>query len=136
MSIRQLRARLDRLEQRDGITLSDNIAENRWRRIWLGNRQVVAKDLTKKEEAELLALHAFFQDEDRAIVRRLDLYKKKELNEDEGEEPLTDNEAAELAELQRRYPDPMRKSVEAWGKAAKEHRLSNALDQLRKRPKR
>jgi hypothetical protein len=119
MTFRRLRARLDRLES---TTPGQDRERDRIRRHELQYRKIGREKLTGREEAELQVLDTLFYDEDRDRERMMEL-AFKEISVFE-REPLTDDEAQELAELGRRYPPhpameeanrAIRQALERWG---------------------
>jgi hypothetical protein len=115
---RRLRARLDRLAPAADAVLGQDRDRDRRRRDELSRRELSRAALTEMEQAELSGLHALFHDEDRDRDRLLNLTLRRISAETLGEEPLTDDETRELAELERRYPpDPnhfLKDVIEAW----------------------
>ena len=95
---------------------------DRIRRQELQSRKIGSEKLTGREEAELQVLDTLFYDEDRDRERMSHLaFKAIRVF---GREPLTDDEAQELAELERRYPPhpalveanrAIREARERWG---------------------
>ena len=107
MTFRRLRARLDRLEPVASTMPGQDRKRDRIRREELMCRKRVQQHLTGQEEAELQALDTLFYDEDQDLNRRGELLYKEFRAEVVGGEPLTDDEAQELAGLDRRYaPEP------------------------------
>jgi hypothetical protein len=122
MTIRRLRARLDRLAPPVQAMLGQDRDRDRRRQRELF---CLFDGRTVLEEAEFLALNAFYQEEDRDLGRRGELSHMQFSAEHGRGEALTDGEAHELAELERRYPPdpnhPMKASIEAWGAVADEY---------------
>jgi hypothetical protein len=118
MSLRRLRARLDRLELSASTMPGQDRKRDRIRRdeLWLRKRQ--QQVLTDQEEDELLALENLFYDEDQDHSRMMELVFKQF----KWPGPLTDDEKRELDELERRYPpdpnDPFKDIVDAMKDAA------------------
>lgn len=122
MTIRRLRARLDRLAPPVSTMLGQDRDRDRRRQNelhWLYDGR------TDLEEAEFLALNAFYEEEDRDWGRRGELSNKQYFAERGRREALTESEVHELAELERRYPPdpnhPMKDSIEAWRAFADEY---------------
>jgi hypothetical protein len=115
MSLRRLRARLDRLTLLAG-TMPGRRERDRIRYDELGLRKRQQQVLTDQEEDELLALKALFHEADQDHNRLMGLSMKQAIR------PwvLTDEEKRELAELERRYPpkppdpnNPFKSSMDA-----------------------
>ena len=107
MTFLRLRDRLDRLERVASTMPGQDRERDRIRRDELMFRKRVQQDLTGREEAELQVLDTLFYDEDQDRERMGELVFAQFWVEIRRREPLTDDEAQELAELQRRYPpDP------------------------------
>jgi hypothetical protein len=122
MSLRRLRARLDRLELSPSMMLGQDRKRDRIRRDELSFRKRQRQVLTDLEEYELLGLETLFYDEDQDRSRMMDLVFKQFYHEIRREEPLTDDEKRELDELERRYPpdpnDPFKDIIDAMKEAA------------------
>lgn len=120
MTIHRLRSRLDRLTPTVSNLLGQDRGRDRRRRDELSCRKRASAQLTEREEAELSHLNAFFHDEDRDRARLLALVLRQ-LSAKRLGNRLTDVEARELSELQRRFPpDPnhrLKDAVEAWRRA-------------------
>ncbi len=101
MSIRSLQTRLQRLQARAGSrhVIGQDRDRDRKRREEL-RRLKLNPGLTKAETAELAALDASFEREDRDTRRRSELFYKERY----GGTGLTDAERIEYAELRERYP--------------------------------
>ena len=101
MSIRSLQTRLQRLQARAGSrhVIGQDRDRDRKRREEL-RRLKLNPGLTKAETAELAALDASFEREDRDTRRRGELFYKERY----GGTGLTDAERIEYAELRERYP--------------------------------
>jgi hypothetical protein len=107
VSIRSLRARLDRLEARVGAryVIGQDRDRDRKRRQELF-RLKLNSGLTDAQTAEMAKLDAFYEIEDRDRRRERELFYKQ-LNSRIGGPALTDEERKEHAELRDRYPpDP------------------------------
>ena len=101
MSIRSLQTRLQHLQARAGSrhVIGQDRDRDRKRREEL-RRLKLNPGLTKAETAELAALDASFESEDRDTRRRWELFYKERY----GGTGLTDAERIEYAELRERYP--------------------------------
>jgi hypothetical protein len=107
VSIRSLRARLERLQARAGAhcVIGQDRDRDRERRQEL-RRFKLSPGLTDAQTAELAALDASFENEDRDRSHGRKLFYKQ-LVAHFGGPALTDGERKELAELRDRYPpDP------------------------------
>jgi hypothetical protein len=117
MSLRRLRARLDRLELSASTMPGQDRKRDRIRRDELSFRKRQQEVLTDREEDDLLALETLLYDEDQDHSRMMDLVLKQFNAEIRWREPLTDDEKRELAELERRFPpdpnDPFKPAMEA-----------------------
>ena len=119
MTIRQCRARLERLAPAAGVILPEDRDACRRRREELSYRKHQPAGITEPERQELAKLHAFFADEDRDRDRLLEL-TLKDFEATLGREPLTGSECAELAMLQKKYPrrpDPLDPALDAYEEA-------------------
>ena len=118
MTIRQLRARLERLAPAASALPEDRDARRR-RREELRYRKHAPAGITEPERQELAKLDTFFADEDEDRNRRLELVMK-DFGATLGKEPLTESECAELAMLQKKYPrrpDPLDPALDAYEEA-------------------
>jgi hypothetical protein len=107
VSIRSLRARLERLQARAGAryVIGQDRDRDRKRRQEL-SRLKLNPGLTDAQTAEMAKLDAFYEIEDRDHRRERELFYKQ-LNSRLGGPALTDEERKEHAELRDRYPpDP------------------------------
>ena len=104
MTIRRLRARLDRLALSIGTMPGKDRDRDRRRREELFYRKLAPQGPTGWEKAELLSLDALFKDEDRDRNRSGELAIKRFLAEIGQGDPLTESEEQEVAEHERRYP--------------------------------
>ena len=119
MTLRRLRARLDRLALSIGTLPGKDRDYDRRRRRELQNRKR-SPGLNGEEEAELSTLDPLFQDEDEAGRRWGELLFKQVMAAIKGGQ-LTESEKQEVAEHERRYPpiprdkenDPLKKTMEA-----------------------
>jgi hypothetical protein len=102
MTLRRLRARLDRLALSIGTLPGKDRNHGRHRREELRKRRLWP-GLTGQEKAELLMIDALFQEEDQASGRWGELRFKKVMAAIKGGE-LTESEKQEVAEHERRYP--------------------------------
>jgi hypothetical protein len=103
VSIRSLRARLERLQARAGprYVIGQDRDRDRNRRQEL-RRLKLNPGLSEAEAAELAALDASFENEDRDIRRKRELFYRERFGL--GGPRLTDAERIEYAELRERYP--------------------------------
>jgi hypothetical protein len=107
MSIRQLRARLNRLTPPAAPVIGEGRDRDRRRREELRGRKLSPTGLTEVENVEYSKLEALFCEEDRDHARLSELFWRQSYAKIGRRDPLTDEEAQELASLQSRYPpDP------------------------------
>jgi hypothetical protein len=105
MTFLRIRVRLDRLEH-VASTMPSRRERDRIRRDELTLRKR-GQQPTGQEEAELQVLDTLFYDEDQDLERKGELIYKDIMAAVYKRGPLPDDEAQELAELERRYPpDP------------------------------
>ena len=102
MNLRRLHARLDHLELL-ASKLPSRRDRDRLRREELKSRKFGPAGLTENEEAELLVLDGLFEVEDRELARSSDLTCRQIMAAIGKQDPLTDDETRELAELESRY---------------------------------
>jgi hypothetical protein len=124
VTIRQLRARLERLAPAAGAILPEDRDACRRRREELRYRKFQPAGITEPERQELAKLDAFFADEDRDRDRLLGLAMDEFEAWRRGEQ-LPEFERAELAMLQEKYPlrpdpldpflDAMEEALRKWG---------------------
>ena len=120
MTIRQLRARLDRLALSISTMPGQDRDRDRRRRYEVIDRRLWP-GLTGQEKAELLTLDALFQDEDQASGRWQEIVFKQLMGAIKGADFLTESEKQEVAEHERRYPpvprdeenQPFKKTMDA-----------------------
>ncbi len=119
MSLQSLRKRLDRLApQRPRYVIGQDIHGDRRRRRELQSRKAAGDPMSERDIADLVALDAAFEVEDRDRKRYDELLYRKF---DHRQEPLTDAERNEMAEIERRYPpdpnyvDPLKDILEQLG---------------------
>jgi hypothetical protein len=127
MTARQLRARVDRLAPPATYQIGHDRRRDRRRRDDLISRKLWPGALIPAEEEELAALQALLQDEHRDHTRLIELVLKRFSADHLGHEPLSDDEARELCELERRFPpyyfvddvlaDRIKDAVEGWSRA-------------------
>jgi hypothetical protein len=114
VSPRQLRARIDRLTPPPRAVIGQDRHRDRRRREELRNRKLSPAGLTEREKAEYMKLEEFFREEDRDHARADELFWK-ETYARRGRDPLTEEEAQELASLRLRYPpDPNDPLAATW----------------------
>ena len=126
MTIRQLRARLDRLALSIGTMPGKDRYRDLRRREELRSR-ILSPGLAALEKGELLMIDALFQDEDQADRRRGELRYKQTLGAIKGRDPLTESEKQEVAEHDRRYPplpreDHFKETIKAIRAAAEKYK--------------
>jgi hypothetical protein len=115
VSIRQLRARLNRLTPPAAPVIGEDRDRDRRRREELRGRKLSPTGLTELENVEYLKLEALFEEEDRDHDRLSELFWKQLYAKVGQGPPLTEEEAQELATLQARYPpDPNDELAPAW----------------------
>jgi hypothetical protein len=118
MSIRSLKARLQRLTPPARPVIGEDVDRDLRRRQELGGRTYVP-GLAAAEEAEYAELNESLkkEDEDSRRFRHLTLQDFESVHIDG--EPLTDAERIELTELSKRHqPDGLLHSMKAWALAA------------------
>jgi hypothetical protein len=104
MSLKSLRKRLDRLTPPPRYVIGQDIHSDRRRRGELKFRKATGESMSARDIADLAALDAAFEVEDRDRKRHGKLFLR---TLDDHQEPLTDAEREEMAEIARRYPpDP------------------------------
>ena len=114
MSPRQLRARLDRLTPPAKAVIGQDRHRDRRRREELRDRKLSPAGLSEREKAEYMKLEELFREEDRDHARLNELFWK-ETHAKFGRDPLTGEEAQELASLRLRYPpDPNDPLAPTW----------------------
>jgi hypothetical protein len=128
MTLRRLRARLDRLESAIGTLPGKDRDRDRRRRDELDRRRLWP-GLTGEEKAELSMIDALFQEEDQASSLRGDIVFKQVMGAIKGADFLTESEKQEVAEHERRYPpvprdeenDPFKDVMKAVRAAAEKY---------------
>jgi hypothetical protein len=133
MTLRRLRARLDRLALSIGTLPGKDRDYDRRRRGELQNRRLWP-GLNGEEEAELSTLDTLFQAEDQASGRWQEIVFKQVMGAIKGADFLTESEKQEVAEHERRYPpvprneanDPFKKTMERIRAVVEEYRRAES----------